>query len=410
MFTVRLLLVLGIVAVGPAGVVRGQEAGKQGPAAEMAWPPPPETARVKWVGALRNEAELGRKESFFARLKRSLAGVSLSGMFTISRPYDVWAADDRRVFITDGITPAVIVFDREAKQARFLGEGVPGGLKKPMGLTGTQAGQVLVADQVGRRVVVFDQAGRYLRSFGGPDVMLNPIDVAVDEASGRYYVVDSYLHQILVYDERGHLVERIGRRDGDASSRLAAAAPRAHGDVPANGGGSEAAASEASVPGHPAGHGGPLRSETRDVLDNRGESDAEFKYPVAAAVGPDGTLWVVDQLNFRVQAFSRDGRFLSRFGRVGTTPGSFARPKGIAVDSEGHVFVVDAAFNNVQIFDPDGRLLLAFSGGGSNQGYLQLPMGISIGAGNRVYVADRYNNRISMFEYLPVADRGPGER
>jgi DNA-binding beta-propeller fold protein YncE len=388
-------LIVGLAAAAPV-------AAQQGESPLPVWPPPPEVERIRWVGSLSSERQLGRKESFFARLKRSIAGTRVGGSYAISRPYDVFAPDSSRIYVSDGVTPAIILFDRASRQVHFLGEDVPGGLAKPMGLGGDAGGHLYVADQVGRRVVVFDEHGRFVRTFGGRDVLLNPVDVAVDVEAGRYYVVDSYLHQVVVFDSTGEVVGRIGRTAADLSRQPPGPTVGTHQEL-TPGGGSEAA-SDASFPGHPAGSR-PHRAQTRDLLDNRGNGNAEFRYPVAATVAADGTLWIVDQLNFRIQAFDRQGTFLRSFGQLGSTPGSFARPKGISVDSEGHVYVSDAAFNNLQVFDPDGRLLLTVCSGGPKAGELQLPMGLTVDRNDRIYVADRYNNRIATLQYL--AQSGP---
>ena len=381
---------VGSTASDPAKQPRAKEeaAAAAAAAVELVWPAPPEQPRLRWAGALASERQLGRKASFFARLKRSIAGVSLSGMYAISRPYDVTALDSMRVYLTDGVTPAVIVFDRTVRKVEVLGADVAGGLAKPMGLGHDDRGYVYVADQAARRVVVFDEQGHYTRAFGGRDLLVNPVDVAPDRAANRYYVVDSYLHQVVVFDSTGAVVARLGRNTGPVDT--ASVAPGAHDEIAAPGG----AHPTDSAPA------GPHRARGRDVFDNRGAEPAEFRYPISAAVGPDGTLWVVDQLNFRVQAFDRTGRFLRSFGSMGTTPGSLARPKGVGVDSEGHVYVADAAFNNIQVFDAEGRLLLVAASGGPQPGELQLPIGLAVDRNDRIYVADRYNSRLAMYQYL----------
>ena len=142
------------------------------------------------------------------------------------------------------------------------------------------------------------------------------------------------------------------------------------------------------------------------VTVRRGGPERVAEGPTAVAVGPDGAVYVSDQMNFRIQVFDRDGHFRRAFGQLGDTPGSFARPKGVAVDAAGHVYVVDAAFNNVQVFDSTGVLLLAFGSLGHGEGELWLPMGLAIDGGDRIFVADRYNNRIQVYQYLHVQEGG----
>jgi DNA-binding beta-propeller fold protein YncE len=356
------------------------------------WPAPPEEPRIRYVGQVRSESDLGRHEGFFSRLRRLLMGGDAPAYATIQRPFDVCATDSTRFYVTDGITPSVAVFDYHAKRARHLGADVPGGLSKPMGL-GCGGDRIYVADAGARRVVVFDSSGRYLRAFGGAHVLLNPVDVAPDADRGRFYVVDSYLHQVVIFDSVGAVVGRLGRAVSPMIVRAGAAPRLAHGEMTPGG-------------GEPAASGPTYVVGTHDAIENRGESEGSFRYPISAAVGVEGRVYVSDQLNFRVQAFDSTGRFLRTFGGLGDSPGSFARPKGVAVDRAGHVYVVDAAFNNVQVFDPDGALLLAFGAIGHGRGEHWLPLGITVDRRNRIYVADRYNNRAQVYDFLPV--RAPG--
>jgi DNA-binding beta-propeller fold protein YncE len=285
----------------------------------------------------------------------------------------------------------VTVFDAIARAARALGASGPGRLVTPMGLAIDRSGDVYVADRGGRRVVAFAPSDQFLRAYGGPELMLNPVDVAVDAKAGLVYVADSFLHQVLVFRKSdGALLRRMGRSTGRVSAaQRAASAPSSHG------GNASAAIAK----------GEPRATEPRDVVANRGVEPGEFRYPSFIAVGPNGALYVSDALNSRVQVFDRDGRFVQQMGRNGDGPGTFARPKGVAVDSEGHVYVADAAFNNVQIFDDQARLLLAFGRMGRADGEFDLPAGLFIDANDRIYAADRSNNRVQIFQYLRAGMR-----
>ena len=102
-------------------------------------------------------------------------------------------------------------------------------------------------------------------------------------------------------------------------------------------------------------------------------------------------------MNFRIEAFAHDGRFLWKLGHHGDGSGDFAAPKGLAADTAGHVFVVDALFDAVQIFERDGTFLLSFGSRGTEPGQFALPGGIFINAQDQVYVADAYNRRVQVF-------------
>jgi DNA-binding beta-propeller fold protein YncE len=301
------------------------------------------------------------------------------------RPTDVYAEDSSRVYVTDAAQSRVFVLERDRLTMRSLpieGAGAP---SKPMGITGDGRGLLYVTDPPGRRVVVIDRNGRFVRAFGGRGVLLNPVDVALDTTARLAWVADSWLHQVIAFDERGERVRTLGRTSGDARSKSVEQEP------PGNAAGRSLADAHRSQAG------------SRDVRENRGGGPGEFLYPCGVAVSAAGELYVCDGLNARVQVFGRDGGYRRSFGRLGDGPGSFARPKGIALDPDGNVYVVDAAFNNVQIFDPEGRLLLAFAQLGSGPGQLRLPLGLWIDRSGHIYVADRYNARVETFARLESA-------
>lgn len=339
------------------------------------WPLPPEAPRIAYQGALVSDKSLGYQPSLWQRTRQVLLGIDTEQEVKVHRPFDVLADSKGRIITTNGLGGALHVFDVVSRKAESIYPTGNGTLTKPMGLSMDTQGLIYVADPAKRRVVAFDSDFQFVRAYGGPTELLNPVDVTVSPDDQFIYVIDSYLHQMVIYDRGGTVFRRIGAAKGDLAAKVASK------QVPL-----------ASDP-HAA-----LRSS--DLIENRGSTPAQFRYPAFIDAGPDGTIYVSDGMNFRVQAFDATGEYLFEFGRHGDTPGSFARPKGLAVNSEGHIYVADAAFNNIQIFDAEGRLLLSFGQLGNGPGDLWMPLGLAIDAEDRVYVADRFNSRIQIYQYL----------
>jgi DNA-binding beta-propeller fold protein YncE len=86
-----------------------------------------------------------------------------------------------------------------------------------------------------------------------------------------------------------------------------------------------------------------------------------FNGPSGVAVASNGDIFVADghggDTNARIVKFSKDGTFISQWGKKGSGPGEFDTPHGIALDSKGRVFVADRVNNRIQVFDRDGKFI-----------------------------------------------------
>ncbi len=137
-----------------------------------------------------------------------------------------------------------------------------------------------------------------------------------------------------------------------------------------------------------------------------------FRSPQAAAVGPDGSVYVTDLGNMRVQKFDADGVYLASWGGQGSGAGQFKSPAGIAVGANHTVYVVDSQLDRVQAFGPDGTFVVQWGGRGSGPGQFLLPNGIAADPAGALYVADTGNQRIQAFSpngtYLREFGSGAG--
>ncbi|HUV87844.1 MAG TPA: NHL repeat-containing protein, partial [bacterium] len=84
----------------------------------------------------------------------------------------------------------------------------------------------------------------------------------------------------------------------------------------------------------------------------KGSGEGEFVGLGGIAVAEDGTVFVTDAHNGRVQYFSPEGVFLGEWGKYNTerVPGEFANPIGIDIAPDGTVYVADFGNHRVQYF------------------------------------------------------------
>jgi DNA-binding beta-propeller fold protein YncE len=217
------------------------------------------------------------------------------------------------------------------------------------GLAIDDADRLFVSDSQAHRVLVFnkDHKGEAAITSG----LVTPAGMAIDNENRFLYVADIGLDQVLVFD--ADTLEPI-RKIGTADTK------------------------------------------------HQSSALGDFSKPTSVAVDADGNVYVADMLNYRVEIFDADGKFIRTFGKHGDGPGYFAMPKGIAVDGDGHIWVTDTMQNRVHLFTQDGDLLMWM---GNKQGVLP---GTFSGLQdiyfdsklNRVFTSEVYPGRVQMFRYV----------
>ena len=281
------------------------------------------------------------------RFKTFATGTVGSG-YGLQKPYGI-AVYQGRVYVADTVQRVVLLFDAPGKDFKVIGQDGIGQLMKPIGVAiDHNNGTLYVADNSAKRVVVYDKDGKYLRAIGGTEYFSRPSGVAVSPDGSKVYVidtggVDSQAHHMYIFDA--------------------------------------------------------FSGEHLKTVGSRGTELSQFNLPLQAATAPDGTVYVVDGGNFRVQGFYGDGTYKTTFGAIGRRSGQFSRPKGIATDKDGNIYVVDAAFGNFQIFNPQGQLLLFVGDRGyeGKPGEYMLPSGVAVDEDGRVYMVDQYFKKVDVY-------------
>jgi DNA-binding beta-propeller fold protein YncE len=168
--------------------------------------------------------------------------------------------------------------------------------------------RLVIADTVGRRIVVLDDTFHLAGSWGGfgdeDGRFRKPAGLALDPAGASVYVLDAGRRRVQAFDLDGRL-----RRAW----------------------------------------GGP------------GDGPGEFVAPSGISTGKDGSVYVVDRGANRVQRFDGRGAWRAAWGSAGAGPGQFKRPEAVHVDGRGRVIVIDSGNRRAQAFTAGGRFLWEMS-------------------------------------------------
>jgi hypothetical protein len=173
-------------------------------------------------------------------------------------------------------------------------------------------------------ILKFDSTGKLVRSFGG-GMFIFPHGIHVDR-DGNVWLTDAQGpdgkdpnrngkgHQVIKFSPEGKVLLRIG-----------------HAGM--------------------AGGGPEMLTEPNDVITapNGDIFVAEGHSGQNANAKPDTVA--------RITKFTRDGKFIKTWGKLGSGPGEFRTPHGLAFDSRGRLFVADRGNVRIQVFDQEGKFL-----------------------------------------------------
>ena len=180
----------------------------------------------------------------------------------------------------------------------------PGQLGRPRGITVDAAGNIYVADTGNARIQKFDTTGKFLATYGergeAAGQLMEPNGIAVD-ASGSIYVTDAKSHKLLRF-----------KGDGQFDKEWT------------------------------------------------GPSAGNFYGPRDLVIGPNKSVYVIDQGGTRICRLDTAADTWTNWGSGGSGDGQFNEPSGITIGG-GNVFVTDANNDRVQVFDLEGKFIRQFA-------------------------------------------------
>ncbi|HBX68688.1 MAG TPA: hypothetical protein DEH25_04725, partial [Chloroflexi bacterium] len=259
------------------------------------------------------------------------------------------------------------------------------------------AGNLIVIEQAGNRLLKFDPAGTLLWSAGTPGVdawdnehFNFPFGVASDSA-GKIYVADG--NRVQIYTPDGDFEATLGNGYGSGDYDFAGTSGIAVG---------------------PSGnlYVADCNNQRVQVFDSNltymdtigetgvaGDDEDHLRCPNGVEVDAAGNLYVADSWNCRVQKFDSNLDYAMTFGTTGSCSEQFSdvNPEDVAVDAAGRVYI--AGWNQrVQVFDASGAYLTTIGGQwGTHTSQFKRAAAVDVDHQGNVFVADFDNFRIQKF-------------
>jgi peptidylamidoglycolate lyase len=236
----------------------------------------------------------------------------------------------------------LLIFSEEGRFIREIGLGL---FKVPHGLSIDDEGYIWTTDQQTHQVLKFDKTGKIHLILGRKDspgegwfengyqlnLFTSPSDVAFDE-KGNIYVADGQNYRIVKFDVHGNLIDKWGSKGTDAGLF----------DFP---------------------HSLVINNNIIYVTDRQNariqlfDLDGGFivqwegiGYPYELEIFDQETMIFTDARSGEIVKINFDGKVIERFGKWGKKESEFGFPHGLAVDKNGTVYVGELLNWRVQKF------------------------------------------------------------
>lgn len=311
------------------------------------WPPPPDKPRIEWIKSYSSQLDLKKTgaQRFWAAISGDDQPVSLV------KPLEVKSIPEfDRFYVSDIGRAEVVVFDGAKHEMRTLvtPSGAPN-IVHPLSIVVDRESNLYLLERSSNSILVFNSSEKYLRSMDISRIpsVRRPVSLALDKVNSRLLLADGASKKIHVLSLSGDLIFSFGG-GGDADGQFnlpISMAVNSKGQIVV------ADAFDAKVQ--------VFDSAGKFIrrFGRRGDAPGDFQLLKSVAVDSFDNIYVVDGRAHSVFIFNDKGDLLLSLGGFYAVaasgkiaPGGFSVPVAIDIDSRGRMFVVDQLNSRVQVF------------------------------------------------------------
>jgi sugar lactone lactonase YvrE len=301
------------------------------PLGQLVWPKPPEAARIRFLAAYGEPADVGVRSGILDLILGEREPERLTA------PVDV-ATLTGTAFVVVDLDAALVRIDPNEREFTVQRNSVDGPFHAPVSIAAGLNDSLYVVDAARQCVMVHTSDLTPVRALIRN--LARPAGIAYSEPTNTLFLIDAGLGQILHLALDGTVLDTLGDAGDDEN--------------------------ELNTPTHLTLADGhvlitdsyhfrvvkmTLTGEFISSMGYPGQVPGSFARPKGVAVDGLGNQYVVDALFDNVQIFNPAGQLLLFFGESGTgAAGTFNLPNGIHIDEQNMIYVADTYHGRVQVF------------------------------------------------------------
>jgi streptogramin lyase len=263
------------------------------------------------------------------------------------QPYGIALNNSGHVYVSEAFNNRVSKFDTQGNLILSWGSAAsgPGQFSSAFGISTDSSGNVYMADAWQNQILKFDGNGNHLMSFGGggsgPGQFSQPEAVVVDDL-GQIYVQDTYNNRIQKFSSTGSYLLEWGTYGNDTNQFMY---PRG-------------LAVDANRNVYVADSSNRIKkfNEYGGFLTEWNVS-TNYIWVNGLAVDTAGKVYATDVMYHRILKFDSNGNELYALGASGSGNGQFNGPANVAVAADGSLYVAESSNYRVQKFTKIKTLL-----------------------------------------------------